>query len=205
MHYTEAQGGNLDYGWFAVDYVGQPTTAVAPYDKVSTCAALYGCGYSINISRSNETGDFARVSFSAATDGLSNTVAFSELIQTASDPEKYGKSPLGTDPPAQSDQRGFIQVAPLFTTYYEPNTIQPDEIGNALNCHPLTPRAPGIPSLPQAGVNPARSQRLSARSYHTGGVNAAFGDASVSFVSDNTERTVWRQLGDAADGSAASL
>ncbi|MDR3183507.1 MAG: DUF1559 domain-containing protein, partial [Planctomycetaceae bacterium] len=30
MHYTEAQGGNLDYGWFAVDYVGQPTTAVAP-------------------------------------------------------------------------------------------------------------------------------------------------------------------------------
>ena len=36
---------------------------------------------------------------------------------------------------------------------------------------------------------------LSARSYHTGGVNTALGDGSVRFISDNVNFATWQALG----------
>jgi hypothetical protein len=65
-----------------------------------------------------------------------------------------------------------------FSTYYQPNTMSPD------------------------GVDwPMHS---CAASKHPGGVNAAFIDVSVHFISDSVNSTVWRFLGDRNDGMPIS-
>ncbi|GHT44868.1 hypothetical protein FACS189454_03380 [Planctomycetales bacterium] len=177
-----ATGGDATYSWFVVTgYIGLVAqTDVNLDDRVNSPAALFGIG-AFDARELNEPGH-GQVALAEATDGLSNTVAFSELIQTVSNPDTYG------GPTKQSDHRGFVQFAPLFTTYYEPNTTQEDELMNAFYCHaagnPLTPKCPCVGHQYLAVVQPVRSQRLSARSYHLGGVQAAYGDASVHFVSD---------------------
>ena len=45
---------------------------------------------------------------------------------------------------------------------------------------------------------------VSARSRHTGGVNAALADGSVQFISDNLELAVWRNLHARNDGQVVS-
>jgi prepilin-type processing-associated H-X9-DG protein len=201
-NHTPANGGNAIYGWYEKDFVGLSASAVAPYDRVSSFSALFGMGNSTTIARSNVSG-YTQISIVTVEDGLSNTVAFSELIQTESNVTSYGGSLLFCD------HRGFLQYAPFFTTYFEPNTIQEDEMANAFYCHtvgnPLTPRAPCVGPQTLTGVVAARSQRISARSYHSGGVNAAFGDGSIHFISDAINRATWRNLGSASDGNAVNF
>lgn len=48
------------------------------------------------------------------------------------------------------------------------------------------------------------SSLTAARSYHTGGVNAAFTDGSVRFVIDSIDPQVWAFLGSRADGVVVS-
>lgn len=43
------------------------------------------------------------------------------------------------------------------------------------------------------------------RSYHPGGVNAALGDASVRFISDTIDLTIWQRAGAREDGNAITL
>lgn len=45
---------------------------------------------------------------------------------------------------------------------------------------------------------------LSASSYHSGGVNALFGDGSVKFIKDSTNPTTWRALGTISSGEVLS-
>ncbi len=52
---------------------------------------------------------------------------------------------------------------------------------------------------------PGEHAIVSARSLHTGGVNAAMGDGSVQFVSDNINLVTWRALGTRAQGEVASV
>jgi prepilin-type processing-associated H-X9-DG protein len=139
------------------------------------------------------------VPLSLATDGLSSTVLISEVIQTASS-QSYCTY--------LSDVRGMIyfgQGGAFFTTYYEPNSTLPDQFSFGVYCHtptvPLTPSAPCIASVSASNF----TFRMSARSLHTGGVNAAFGDGSVHFISNTINRTLWRNLGDAADGNPVSI
>jgi prepilin-type processing-associated H-X9-DG protein len=42
-------------------------------------------------------------------------------------------------------------------------------------------------------------------SAHPNGANAGFGDASVQFISDDIDLTLWHQLGNRADGSLSTL
>jgi prepilin-type N-terminal cleavage/methylation domain-containing protein/prepilin-type processing-associated H-X9-DG protein len=42
---------------------------------------------------------------------------------------------------------------------------------------------------------PGESALISARSYHSGGVNVAFGDGHVTFISDSIDLPTWRALG----------
>jgi len=140
------------------------------------------------------------VPLTLASDGLSNTILFSETIQTASNPE-YN--------PNTSDARGFGIVrgdGALFTTYFEPNTTQDDETYSPSNASAAYCHTPGDPMTPKCPCrNAQRGYRFSARSYHAGGVNAAKGDGSVSFVPNMISRSVWRALGDANSGQAVSL
>jgi prepilin-type N-terminal cleavage/methylation domain-containing protein/prepilin-type processing-associated H-X9-DG protein len=49
-----------------------------------------------------------------------------------------------------------------------------------------------------------RFAAITARSYHTGGVNALLGDGSVRFVKSTIDGTVWRSLGSVAGGEVIS-
>lgn len=51
---------------------------------------------------------------------------------------------------------------------------------------------------------PGEHAIISARSSHTGGVNASMGDGSVRFVSNNIDLTVWRALGTRDGGEVVS-
>ena len=44
---------------------------------------------------------------------------------------------------------------------------------------------------------------ISARSYHSGGVNVCFCDGSVRFITDNIDRATWQALGTRAGGEIA--
>ncbi len=52
---------------------------------------------------------------------------------------------------------------------------------------------------------PGEHAIVSARSFHTGGVNVAMGDGSVQFVSDSINLQVWRAVGTRAQGEVASI
>jgi len=140
-----------------------------------------------------------QMSLSTATDGLSNTVMFSETIQTSNN---TGISATAADFRGDTFRGGH---GAFFSTYWEPNTRHPDNSGLGYSlCH----HRPNDGSF--EGVRyPCYTfslyyVHLSARSNHTGGANAAFGDGSVHFISDNISRSVWRPLGAAQSGVSVS-
>jgi type II secretory pathway pseudopilin PulG len=136
-------------------------------------------------------------SIAAATDGLSNTVMFSETKQTEDDPAELVTRPLF------SDGRGlpYRGMNAFFSTYFEPNTSQPDEVWNEY-AHENTPTLKA-PVRAEGGTGIWQT-RISARAFHPGGVNGARGDGSVQFFSETINRNVWRCLGSAGDGVAVS-
>ncbi len=114
------------------------------------------------------------------TDGTSNTVMVSELLQSPD---------TGTH-----DIRGriwnSIHAATEFSTIYPPNsTIGDNPMGYCV----------AIPGAPCASQSVANAYTL-ARSRHTGGVNAALADGSVRFVRDGVTPIVWLGLGSRAGG-----
>ena len=119
---------------------------------------------------------------SVCLDGLSNTAMFSEGLQTGDGP---------TPNASFSDFRGSVRGEnAFFSTYYEPNTSNPDELMSATYCQ-STPFAPCISENAPAGY----AVRISARSLHPGGVNMVRGDGSVVFVNQTIDRQVWRATG----------
>jgi hypothetical protein len=134
---------------------------------------------------------------SAATDGLSNTVMFSETKQTKDDPAEKAVRPL------YSDGRGlpYRGMLAFFSTYFEPNTQQPDEVWNEY-AHENTPTK-NAPVRAEAGTDVWQT-RISARSFHSGGVNGARGDGTVQFFSEAIDRNVWRCLGSTGDGESVA-
>jgi prepilin-type processing-associated H-X9-DG protein len=85
-----------------------------------------------------------------------------------------------------------MQGAVIFSTLYPPNTTVSDRLAW---CESI-PKAPCINT--SAGIN------LSARSYHPGGINVAFGDGSIRFITDNIDPTTYQALGTRAGGEVFS-
>ena len=122
--------------------------------------------------------------FASLTDGSSNTIAFSETVQG-----------LGTA--TNSDLRGQIFYGPtcFFTTWLAPNSSLPDNqynagfgVSTAHERHPL--------QMMNTGATAAdRNIYFAARSWHTGGVNAALADGSVRFVGSMVDLEIWRAAG----------
>lgn len=134
---------------------------------------------------------------SRITDGLSNTLLFSETIK--------GKTPVATD--KWFGSIGDVTIsrgAHGFTTVYPPNAGSPDKIegpcptDEGINCV-----SEGSADMITGGSFPRQLNR-SARSFHTGGVNASRVDGSVAFVSDDVDLYVWRALSTAAGGEVLS-
>lgn len=115
------------------------------------------------------------------TDGTSNTMLASELIQG-----------IGTD------LRGFSWWAPggQFTTVFGPNSTSQDIVTQNCNNQP----AQGLPCRDNGG----QWNILTARSRHTGGVQAVMGDGSVRFVQQSIDINIWRAMSTSRGGEVVS-
>jgi prepilin-type N-terminal cleavage/methylation domain-containing protein len=126
-------------------------------------------------------------------DGLSNTLAFSEL--------KY-RLPSTTGPSIQ-DTRGTWSYgsmgANIFTTLNGPNSSVPDGVWGCRNFPQLPVHMPCV----QIGT-PYTEMHAAARGYHPGGVMACMGDGSTRFYSSNIDIVVWRALGSRGGAEAVS-
>ncbi|MEA1950146.1 MAG: DUF1559 domain-containing protein, partial [Planctomycetota bacterium] len=126
------------------------------------------------------------------TDGTSKTVIGSEVLS--------GESSTGGA--AAWDTRGMWGIHYLgafgYTHLYTPNTSVGDA-PSALNYN----RCISTPQMPCSGSSATGWDQTysSARSYHPGGVNVAFADGHVEFITDNIDLAVWRMLASIADGT----
>jgi prepilin-type N-terminal cleavage/methylation domain-containing protein/prepilin-type processing-associated H-X9-DG protein len=130
--------------------------------------------------------------FSDVIDGTSNTVALSETVQ-------------GTGPSAIEDARGvpWYGFSCFFNTNLPPNTRSPDiGIGNNTG---HVPRHPIDYFSTDTSVSKGYYMRMSARSWHIGGVNVGLADGSVRFVQDQINLSIWRAIGSTNGGEIESL
>ena len=185
------------FGW-APSYWALHSGGGDSSDVVENGEALFGIylniGSTADSRKSAMSGNNGMVAMARATDGLSNTVAFSETVQTNNDSSHSAN---------YADFRGGVYRGDgaFFTCYYEPNTDQPDELMSNGYCHTSSRIVTtGCPCVVEQSTRGYYEVRQSARSHHAGGVNAAMGDGSVRFVSNTTSRQVWRALGTASGG-----
>lgn len=182
--------------------------------NASFCGNIVGCAgnatlsmglYSRSMTNSGVLFARSRVKFEDVIDGTSNTVMVSELILT---PDDTGPAlPWGN-----IDTRGrYYQPTHggvLFTTRCTPNEMRwyislpdPDQrygVDQVKWCIDLSKQ------LPKAPCQPANGGHISARSYHTGGVNVAMADGAVRFVGDDVALSVWKPLGSRNGGETIS-
>jgi len=137
-------------------------------------------------------------SLGAVTDGLSNTVMFSEVLQ----------GEQGT----MDDARGWIfwPDGALFSGYETPNSRNVEWFFHYCDVV-ANPKWPCVfqqvvttwPENTSLGFN--IPSKITSRSNHTGGVNSAMGDGSVQFFSSTINSTNWRVLCSSASGESASF
>ncbi len=120
------------------------------------------------------------------TDGTSTTLMASEAIQG----REGGPAP-------GYDLRGFTWWggAAGFTTYFGPNSTQPDVITGGF-CNPLL--SPLMPCTLTS--TPTAARLMGARSLHSGGLNASMCDGSVRFIRDTIGIDIWRALSTSRGG-----
>jgi len=123
------------------------------------------------------------------TDGTSNTICASEVIQ---------------GPSGGSDIRGFTWwgSGAGFTTYQTPNNAAATDVMTGGGCG-TQPSNPPYPCTTTSTATLARMQL--ARSRHTGGVNTAMCDGSVKFVTNSVDLATWRSAGTSMGGEVLSL
>jgi prepilin-type N-terminal cleavage/methylation domain-containing protein/prepilin-type processing-associated H-X9-DG protein len=151
-------------------------------------------------------------------DGTSNTAMMAEIkrgnnIGTQFDPQDSRLiTPWVTDGqrvvngvdlfPACNGNVGSVHYAGL--SYYR------NLLATSLYSHTVPPNFKGgdcmdnTVRLGEAANSTLWAGHIAARSYHTGGVNAVFGDGSVRFIRDSIDPTIWYNMGTRAGGEAIS-
>jgi prepilin-type N-terminal cleavage/methylation domain-containing protein/prepilin-type processing-associated H-X9-DG protein len=150
-------------------------------------------------------------------DGLSNTLAFSEVKAYTANLSRGGNpnaanAPPPSDPaavaglggalrpgvPGQSGGHGEWVDGKVhetgFTTTFPPNTPVPYADGGTVYDIDFVSASEGNTN------NQFTYAAVTSRSYHTGGVNALLLDGSVRFYGNGVSRDVWRALGTRAGG-----
>jgi len=141
------------------------------------------------------------------TDGTSNTVMLSEGLNCTRGGPNCGPGDIYDGKMGRS----------LFSTFNTPNSTSPDRLSWINGCNWECPTR----DLSSEGICPAQAvtfdpnypaslcvdaeasdgvSHAAARSKHPGGVNAALGDASVRFVTNNIDVIIWRGAGSRAGG-----
>ena len=131
-------------------------------------------------------------------DGLSNTVAFSERplgpggAGPGEMPVRLRELPGGTDPTTDAcdDPSPGVWNTERGAKWIVGN------YGNTLYNHGMPPNA-GACDCTNATQQEAQ---MTARSYHTGGVNVLVGDGSVRFVADEVSSDIWLSVASRSSG-----
>jgi prepilin-type N-terminal cleavage/methylation domain-containing protein/prepilin-type processing-associated H-X9-DG protein len=135
--------------------------------------------------------------FSAFKDGTSSSVVASEVIAGAD------HSPNGSD----WDTRGVWAIHHMGAFCYTHLNTPNSSAGDALFRSSGYARCVEVsPQLPCDSAAPTRLDlhHAAARSRHPGGIQCAFADGHVSFISDTIDMYTWRLLGDIASGQTIS-
>lgn len=176
MHNYVVNLGNTGYGQVGTSV---PSTTSDAYPQLGS-VVFRGAPFSTVGGRTTPA---KSVSFEAITDGLSNTLMLSEVIQ--------GRN---------GDLRGLTWYgwATGFSTYLAPNSSQPDTQSLAEYCVSGGVNPPCI-----APYTTSMPMMEAARSRHAQrGVNVAMCDGSVHFVSDDIGLDVWQALSSTAGNEA---
>jgi prepilin-type N-terminal cleavage/methylation domain-containing protein/prepilin-type processing-associated H-X9-DG protein len=180
-------------------------------------ASNYGSAWGDWFSENFDTGTFGKGAFTGAafprqrgvalldvTDGTSNTVGFAEVKAFGPLLDRYSEFnalPLIPDTPAEAvavaaggefdpaaghpSWTMAAQVSSAVTFVFPPNTRVP-------YLNPADGRTYDVDLLLATRIQYAA---VTARSWHTGGVNAVFVDGSVHFISNSIDKATWRALG----------
>ena len=130
-------------------------------------------------------------------DGTSNTITVSEVLAGQDDSKGPGDK--------RWDARGMWAWHLMGSFCYTHRNVPNTPIGDALYSQGSWNCVDGLrmPCDNSHGSN-WDAFHAAARSHHWGGVNAAFGDGHVVFISETTDRHVWRCLGAIADGEVVT-
>jgi prepilin-type N-terminal cleavage/methylation domain-containing protein/prepilin-type processing-associated H-X9-DG protein len=115
--------------------------------------------------------------FAEFTDGTSNTMLMSEIIMANND----------EDFDIRGDMMNDDRPCTMYMTFNTPNTSVKD-------VSPFVPPVEDPDDPPYTSTGSAFAHKA-ARSRHVGGVNVAFGDASVRMVQDGIAQSVWWAMG----------
>ena len=119
----------------------------------------------------------SKIRLTDISDGTSNTVMVSELIQ--------GSDSIAGGHDVRGRMWNTIHAGTTFSTIYPPNSTVGD---NTQGYCGAVPKAP-------CGAQSALNAYSLARSYHTGGVNMACADASVRFITNSISPATWLAMG----------
>jgi prepilin-type N-terminal cleavage/methylation domain-containing protein len=146
-------------------------------------ASLGGSDDRFQQRKGSTSGDF--------TDGMSNTIAVSEVISTD------GFTTSSSSPDIRGVWMNPGMGASIFTAARNPNSLEPDIIPS---CDTTIP-AGKKPTLECVENASDENVYAAARSYHTGGVNAILADGSVRFISENVDSVgIWQPLNTRQNG-----
>ncbi len=162
---------NITQHNYVVNFGSTTLDQRATYNSVAFKGAPFIYG------KARSAGGSPTVRFRDITDGLSATMLASEGVQGG-----------------KRDIRGLTWHSECsnFTTYVAPNSAQPDSISTCTSRPEL--------GLPCAVASSSLPNRNSARSRHVGGVQAAFLDGAVRFISDNIDLETWRSISTSQGG-----
>ena len=165
---------------------GNNTTA-GVFEKQGLHLNYLACGGSTDYGNGQQTNGMfwvrSKCRLTDVTDGTSNTIMLSEICVVpdvgANDLRgRYSNSWYGNN---------------WFSTLNLPNTSVPDQVGYQ-----------GISTTKSPSTQNAGAPFLSARSYHSGGVNAGMADGSVRFISNSINLTNYQYQGTRAGGEVVT-
>jgi prepilin-type processing-associated H-X9-DG protein len=172
-----ANWGNISWSQRSADYRGtpiDPNTGVAPLYQ----AGAFG---------------FVTIGVAGVTDGTSNTVFVSEVLQGS---QNDIRGMMWTTIPGGASYQS--RIAPNSPTDYYRAGFSGDVIQGGF-CYPEP--AQGLPCVPMGSDKGAFA---GARSRHSGGINSLMGDGSVRFMKNSISMPTWLALHTIAGGEVIS-
>jgi prepilin-type N-terminal cleavage/methylation domain-containing protein/prepilin-type processing-associated H-X9-DG protein len=187
----ENELGTTQYGYYRYNYRACTGSGDMYGNAIDTTTGPWGMGvFGARSGQSFNNTELLGSRVADITDGTSNTLLLSEGLVTGSAVKTWG-GVMGST--LYGNMGGGV-----FSVALTPNSTAADEVwgfcpadmgdtGYPAPCSNLGPNTQNAPS--------AAGAHVAARSYHSGGVNAARADGSVEFFSDNINLVLWRGLG----------